>query len=209
MVRAADENVAGRNIGPLGLGVTTQAKVQTVVHEQLFVYGSMRVVTRGATLAQRFVLKDHGPGLCLVTTRAAFVLPSHCEATCRLEDVAAVRVVAIHAIHEAFSHRMMLRQIEFRLDVEMALETGVRFFAGVDNEGGAAAGADMFAARSVAGFTTALPRHSRALNMQARMRAGGKFADDVGVAIGAGLVADVVCAGNLKRCHNRRRMGGA
>jgi hypothetical protein len=29
------------------------------------------------------------------------------------------------------------------------------------------------------------------------------------VAIGAGLVADVVCAGNLKRCHNRRRMGGA
>lgn len=156
-----------------------------------------------ATLAHRLVLKDKGTCLGHVTAFTTFILPGHRQAALRLEDVAAVRIVAIHATHETFIDRMMLGQIEFGLHVEMALETGSRVFAGVNNEAGCAARPDMFAARTVTGFASALPGHGRVLNMQPGMRTGGKFTDNVRVAVGAGLVADIVRAGNLKRGHDR------
>ena len=207
MVCVSNEYVAGWNIRALRLGMATETKVGIIVHQQLFIDGTVGVMTNRAAFAQRLVLKDKWPCLRLVTVRTTLILPRHCQASLRFEDVSAVGIVAIHAIHIAFNHRMMLGQIEFSLRVEMALETGRRIFSRIDNEAGRASAPDMFAARTMAGFATTLPGHSRAFDMQPRVRTGRKFADDLRVTIGACTVADVVGAGNLKRSHNRRRRG--
>lgn len=203
MVRVADEDVTGCNSLSLVLRMASQAQVWIVVHEQLLVDGAVRVMANRATLAQGLVFEDNGPSLRLVTSGATFILPRHGQAALRLEDIAAVRIMAIHTIHETFRDGMMLRQIKFGLHVQMALETGGGIFAGIDNESSIAAGPDMFAAGAVAGFTTSLPRHGRILNIQPRMRARGKFADYFRMAIRAGLVADVMRARNLERRHDR------
>src|SRR5580698_1039160 len=208
VVRIADVNVAGGNIRSLGLRVATQAKVWAIGDEQFVVDGTVWVMTSRAAFAQGLMLKNKRPRLRLVTTRAALILPRHGQAAGRLEDVATVRIMAIHAIHEAFHDRMMLGQIEFGLHVEVALETGRGIFSGIDDEAGRAAGPDMFAAGAVAGFTTSLTGHGGPLNLQARVRAGREFTDDVRMAIRARLVADVVRAWNLKRGNNRGRTGG-
>lgn len=51
MVRVADENVAGGNSRSLRLGVATQAQIWIVIHEQLFVDGTVRVMTNHAAFA--------------------------------------------------------------------------------------------------------------------------------------------------------------
>lgn len=205
MVRVTNENMAGGNIRSLGLRVAAQAKIGVVVHEQFLIDGTMRVMTNGASFTHGFVFENHRACLRLVTTRAALILSRHRQAALGLENVAPVRVMAIHAIHESFHDGMVLRQTELRLDVQMALETGGRLFAWVNDEGSRAAGPNMFAARPVAGFAAALPSHGRAFDVQARVGAGREFPEDIAVAIGAGLVADVVRAGNGKRRHSRGR----
>ena len=136
----------------------------------------MRVVANRAALAHCLVLKHNGPRLRLMTGRATLILPRHCQAALGFEDVSAVRVVAIHAIHIAFIDRMMLRQTELRLHIQMTLETGGGIFSRIDDKSGRAATPDMFAARTVARFATALPCHGRAFDMQPRMCAGREFA---------------------------------
>lgn len=136
VIRVANVNVACGNAGSLGLRMATEAKVWVIGHEQLFVDGTMRVMAGRAALAHGLVLKDKGPRLRLVTLRATLILPRHGQATGRLEDVAAVRIVAIHAIHETFDDRMMLGEIEFGLHVEVALEAGRGVFPGIDDEAG-------------------------------------------------------------------------
>jgi len=37
-----------------------------------------------------------------------------------------MRVVALHAIHPSFDHRVMLRQIKFTMHIKVALEAGAR-----------------------------------------------------------------------------------
>jgi hypothetical protein len=104
---------------------------------------------------------------------------------------------------------MMLGQIEFGLHVEVALETGRGIFSGIDDETGRAAGPDVFTAGAVAGFASSLALHGGALDLEARVRAARKFADDVRMTIGARLITDVVRAGNLKRGCDRGRTAGA
>ena len=116
--------------------------------------------------------------------------------------------MAVYATHVAFDNRVMLRQIEFRLHVEMTLKTGLRIFAGVDDQACRAAGANMLAARTVAGFTTALACHGRVCDVQARVWAHGKFPDNFHMAISAGLVADIMRAGNFQRRYNCGRICG-
>jgi hypothetical protein len=203
MVRIADVNMPGGDIWPLCLRMATQAKVGVIVDQQLFVYGTVRVMANGATLPHGLVLKDDGPSLGFVTTRATFILPGHRQAARRLEDVTPVRIMTIHAIHEALNHRMMLRQIKFPLHVEMALETRGGVFPGIDNQVRCAAGPDMFTARSVAGLATTLARHGGTFDVQTGVRAGWEFADNIGMAIGAGLITHVVRARNLKRGYDR------
>lgn len=177
--------------------MAAQAKVGVIINKHFLVDRTMRVVADRAAFAHRFMLENKRARLGHVALRATLILPRHGQAALRFEDVTAVRVVAIHAIHVAFDDRMMLRQVKFRLYVQMTLKTGLRFFTGVDDEAGLAAGMDMLAARAVAGLATALAGHRRIFNMQARVRASREFSDNIRMAIGAGPVADVMRSGNF------------
>ena len=73
---------------------------------------------------------------------------------------------------------------------------------------GVAAGFDVFAAGAVAGFAAGFAGHRRVRKMDPRVRAGGKFPDDLRVAIHAGLG----CRRNARRefpaAPPPRRRGG-
>ena len=126
--------MAGRNVWTLVLRVAAHAKVGVVINEHFLVDGTMRVVTDGAAFVHGFVFEDEWARLVLMALRATLILPGHGEAAGRFKNVAAMRVVAVHAIHVAFNDWMMLGEVEFALDIEMALKTGVGFFAGIDDE---------------------------------------------------------------------------
>jgi hypothetical protein len=187
----------------LALCMTAQTKVGISVHEHLPVDGTVWVVAGDAALTHRVMFEHHGPRLFAVTLRAAFIEPGHRESAGGFENVASVRIVTLYAIHVALNHRVVLRQVKFRLGVEMTLETSRRILAGIDDEFAATATrSNVQAARSVAGFTPALPGHRRAFKMQSRVRAGGKDADVIRVAFGTRAVADVGCPRYFRRSEN-------
>jgi hypothetical protein len=181
------------------LRVTAQAKVRIAFDEHLLIDRAVRVVANVQPSRSASCSKTNGR----VCSRWHGAQLSSCRAMasppCRFENVAAVRIVALHTTHAAFNDRMMLRQIEFGLNIQMTLKTGRRVIARIDDECCAAAGFDMFAAGTVAGFAPGLPAMRRTFKMNPRVRAGGKFPDDVGVTIRAGFIADVMRAGNFQR----------
>jgi len=186
-------------LGALDLGVAFETKVRVTLYQQLPIHRTMWVVTDRAAFPQCFMLKNEWAGLFPVTLGATLVEACHREASRRFQNVAAVRVVALRAVHVAFDDGMMLRQVEFGVNVEMALEAGRRVIVRIDDELCAAAGFDVFAAGAVAGFAAGFAGHRGILKMDARVRAGGKFSDEVGMAIRAGFVADVMRAGDFQR----------
>lgn len=143
----ADEGFINGRI--LILRMASQAKVRVVINKHFAVDRAMRAVTRGATLAHGFVLEHHRARLFTMTLGAAFVEPRHRQSAGRFENVAAVRVVALNTVHFTLNHGMMLGQIKFSLNFEVALKARRRVFAGVNDEHVRAA-FDVFAGRAVA-----------------------------------------------------------
>ena len=156
VIRVPDINLPGRR---LGLCVTAQAKVGVTCHQQFLIDGTVRAVAGHAAFAHGVVGKHKGPGLILMTLGAAFIRARHGQSARRFEQVTPVRVMALHAIHVSFNHRMVLGQREFRMHIQMTLKAGGGVMAGIDDKFGAAAGFDVFAAGSVAGFAARLTRH--------------------------------------------------
>ena len=139
-----------------------------------------------------------------MTLGAGFVKPSHRQPAGAFENIAAVRIVALHTVHPLLQDGMMLGQTEFRVRLQMTLEASGRVLTGIDNEFAApTAGFDVFAAGAVAGFTTALTGHGSVLEVNACVRAGGELADVVCVALETRAVADHVRAGNLRWRESR------
>ena len=145
MIHLADE----QSPALLHLGMATQAKVGIGLHEHLVIDGTVRLMTGGAAFAQRFMLKDETPGLFTVTGRALLVQTRHRQAARRFHDVQSMWVVAVDAIHLPLTHRMMLRQVELGVDVEMAIEASLRITARVHDES-LASRRNVFAPRSMA-----------------------------------------------------------
>ena len=88
-----------------------------------------------------------------MTFGALLVQARHGEAAGLLHDFVAMRVVALHTIHAALDHGMMLREVKLRVNIEMALETSARILAGIDDEAAASATRfNVFAGGTVAGF---------------------------------------------------------
>lgn len=190
--------------------MTTEAEVGVVLRQHFPVDGTVRVVTGGTTFAQRGVLERHRTGLLAMALGAAFIQPRHRQPARRFEDVAAVRIVALDAIHAALDYWMMVRQLEFNLRFQVTPETGDRFFARIDDEFSAAtADFDVPAARAVTGLAAGFARQHRRRDMDPAMGAGGKSADVIGVAGVASLVADVMRAGNFQRGRNLARQQAA
>ena len=135
--------------------------------------------------------------------RAGLVQPRHGQSAVRFHDVAAVRVVTLDAVHPVFNHRMMLRQVELRVDFKMTSKAGRGVFARIDDEFAAPApDAHMLAPRSVARLAAGRRRPFQVVLVKPRVRAGRKNARDVAVAIGTHSVANEVCAFNLRRFHD-------
>jgi len=209
MIDIADEEAAGGGRA-WGLGVAAEAEVGIAHGEEPGVDGAMGIVATGATFAQGRVLENDRLGLRLMAGGARLVQPRHGQPSRPLHDVRAVRIVALPTVHFAFKDGVMPGQMEFRLGVEVALETGGGVPARIDDEvcAGRARG-DVFAGRAVARFASILPGHARLGQTQPGVRTGGKDAGDIGVAIGADLVTHVGCAVNLRRGQNRPAAGGA
>lgn len=135
----ANEKLAARRVH---LGVAFEAKIIVALHEQLVRNRPVRLMTDRASLAQCFMFVDHRPSLGAMTFGAGLIQLREAGSRTRAEDrtmrclenVRAVRVVALHTIHPIFEHRMVVRQFELCMDIDMAIETGLRVAAGIDDE---------------------------------------------------------------------------
>ena len=96
-----------------------------------------------------------------------------------------MRIMALHAIHPPFNHRMMLRKIEQRMHIQVALETGSRILARVDNESAASTDLHMSAGRPVARFATGHMREFDIILIEFAVCARVENSGDICVAIHA------------------------
>lgn len=108
--------------GRLDLGMAFQAEVGVAFGDHLGVDRTVGRMAAGAAFAQRLVLEHERPGLLAVAGGALVVQARHGQVSAprRLETLAPMRVVALDAVHLPLRNRMMLRQPELQLDVEMA-----------------------------------------------------------------------------------------
>ncbi len=207
MINVANENGAGR-AWLLRLCVAAQAEIRIALDEHLPVDRAVRVVADRAPFAQGLMLEDKRAGLLAMALLAAFVLPGHGQPDSRLENIAAMRVVALHTVHVPFNDLMMIGQAECSLNVQMALETRRRVVARIDDEFCVAAAFDVLAAGAVTGFAARAARQRCAHKVDLRMRTGGEFPDNLRMAIHTSLVADVMSAGNFQWRHYLGWRGG-
>jgi hypothetical protein len=207
MVDLADENPP---TGPGDLSVTLEAEIIVRLNQHLCVDGTVRAVTNDAPLAHGFMLKDKRPGLITMTFSTGLVESRQSEATGRFHDVNTMRVMALNTIHLAFNDRVMLRQREFRVRREMTLKTGGRILAGVqDKPAFATTHLHVFAARTVARFASTWSDSCARRELHARVSAGGKDSNIVGVTLKTCLVANVISARNGGAHHDRSGCCGA
>ena len=184
----------------LDLRMAPQTQVRIARDQQFAIHRAVRVMTHRAALPQRFMLENDRAGLFPMTPRAALIEPRHGQAAAGLEYIGAVGIMTLDAIHPTLQHRMMLRQIKFGVGLKMALEASGRILSRVDDELAApAAGLNMFAPRTMAGFAAGLAGQFCAFKVQAAMSASGENACEIGVAIVAGIVSRVSRARNFRR----------
>jgi hypothetical protein len=112
--------------------------------------------------------------------------------------------VALDAVHPAFHHGMVIRQVELRMDFQVALIANGGVLAGIDNELPAPAAArDMLAASAVAGFAARFAGPFQVILVKARVRTGGEDPGNVCVAVGTDLIPNERGAFYLGWIHNR------
>ena len=210
VVLLADDDLARHG---LHLGMAFQAKVVIPFHKQLLVDRAMWIVARLAAFAERLVFECERPRLIAMALRAGLIELGHRQTSRRFLDVAPVRVVAIDAVHPFFHNGMMMRQVELRMNFQMALVTTRGVFARVHDEFASTAPAgNVLAARAVAGFA---PRHARPfqiLFVKPAMGTGGKNPGDIRVTIRARPVSDECRALNFRRSDKgaiERRTGNS
>src|SRR5689334_3329783 len=126
-----------------------------------------------AALAHGLVLKGERARLLAMTPGTSLVYARHRKSASGFENVPAVRVVALDAIHPLFQNRMMLRQFELSMRREMALEARGRIPARIDDELPRAAARDVLAARPMTSLAATLTsQRARRFKVQARVRTG-------------------------------------
>jgi hypothetical protein len=194
----------------LDLGMAFQAEIVVWFMEHLAVNGAMGLMADGAAFPERLVFEGKGPRLFAMALRAAVIQAGHGQPAGGSMNVRAVRVVALDAIHLALDHRMVMRQAELRVGVEMALETGGRIPARVDDKlAASAARGDVPAAGPVARLASGGHGLLEIIPIETSVRAGRKVSGDVCVAFRAGAVSDKRGACNVRGDHDRAFQGGA
>jgi len=194
-----DEELASRDAGTHHLRVTTQTHIRIGLREHFLIDGPVRCVTGRAAFAQGRVFEDDALRLLAMTRGALLVQSRHRETARWFHNVEAVRVMALDAIHFAFAHGMVLREVELRVNFEMTREASLRVLSGIDDElSFLVSRRDVFAAGAVARFAAGTARHFRGLDVQTRVWTRREDACVLRVAIGARRVADKSCAGNFR-----------
>jgi len=164
----------------------------------------MWVVTHGAPFSEGFVFENKWPRLLPMALRAVLIQPRHRQPARWFENVAAVRVVALDAVHVTFNHWMMLRHAEFRFRLQMALKTRSWVFSRVHDElTPSATRLDVLASGAVAGFAACLAAESGVVDVDTSVGTGGKNSGNVRMTIGAGAISDISCAWNIRRRNHR------
>lgn len=212
MVDVADVDLAAGDVwlGALNLRVAAKAKVHVALDEQLGIDGAVGRVANRAAFPQGLVLKDKRPRLFAMALGAGFVHARHRQPARRLEDVAAMGVMALGAVHVLLEDRVMLGQMKFGFDGAMTLETRRRILARIDNELSLPAPTGgVQAAGTVAGFAAGLARGTGIFQADTSVGAAPKDPRDVGVAFSARFVPDERRAGNLGRGGQTDRNRGA
>jgi len=156
------------------------------------------------------VFERHGTGLLSMTGGATFVDARHGQSTGRFENIRAMGIMALHAIHAAFQDGVMLRKIKLGVNFQMTFKASRRVLAGVYNElASSAPRRHVQAAGTMTGFTPALARWRNPFDVDAGVGTGREVPRVGGMAFGAGLVADVMRARNLRRSSDGIRDGRA
>lgn len=148
MVTTADQQLAGRR---LLLIVTLQTKRLVARLEHLVVNRAVRIVARGAIIAERFVLEHMRPALGFVAFQTGVVGSDQFRAAAD-NGVTLVRIMTVRTRH--FAQRMGVRQRELTALIQMTLETSTRVLGWVDNIIDPAARLRVNTRGTVTGFTT-------------------------------------------------------
>jgi len=123
VINVADIKMA---VGRLRLEVAPQTECLVAHHQEFIVHRSVRVVAGHAAFAQRHVLKYERSALFGMTLEAGVIFAHHVGRAAPLDHRTLVRIVAIGAMNLALKHRMVVRQVEFGPNLQVALETGFR-----------------------------------------------------------------------------------
>jgi len=188
------------SVGCLLLVMAPQAQRLIARNQQPGVDAAVRVVARRATFTHGFVLEDKRTELLGVALGADFIL-AHEFCPAALDHGALVRVVAIAATNLAFEDRVVRRQIELSLLVQMALETCLGRLARIDDGTGGATGFDVLAPGAVARFAPDI-LGVVARRLQMIMAGTGEAFNKVPVALLARFRANISGSGNLRRIDN-------
>ena len=186
----ADVNLSRWRRRAGNLGMTAQTEIGIALNQKIPIDRTVRVMTGGAAFAQGVVFEDHGPGLRTVTLRATFVQAGHGQAAGGFENVAAMRIVALHTIHARFKDGMVLRQMKLAFDIVVALKTRRGILARIDDESSPATGLDVLAAGAMTGFAARTSGQLVPAGISAGMGTGRIDRDNASVALRARLVAD-------------------
>jgi hypothetical protein len=193
-----------RTILELHLGVAPKAEVVVTLVQQLGADRSVRRVADGATFPHRFVLKYEWPALVSVASRARFIQLRHGQARRRFEYIAPVGIVALDAIHPPFNDRVVVRQVQLGVNLQVTLEADRRVPPRVnDKSTPPTTRSGVFAARPMAGFASGLAGPLQIVFVKTRVRAGRKGPGDIRVAIGADSIPNKRSALNLGRLNQR------
>lgn len=120
-----------------------------------------------------------------------------------------MRVVALDTVHVLLDHGMVIRELEFGVSRQMAVETRRRITARIVDELPSAACRDVPAPGPVAGFATGIAAARHVAQMNPCVRACHERPDVVGVTIQTCPVAGVMSARNLWRHVHRARCSSA
>jgi hypothetical protein len=135
------------------LKMAFQTECGVAVIQQALVDRAVRRMADTATLTHCFVFIHPRTALLRVTLEAGFVraeernsagferLLNVCWRALKRDPF--VRLMAIAAAHLAFRHRMMMRQLERRANIQVTLETCFRRLPWIDNGATAPAGLDV------------------------------------------------------------------
>lgn len=207
MIHLADDQLAGPG---LDLRMALQTKIIIPLHQHLGIDGPMRAVADRAPFAQGFVLESKRPRLFPMALRTRFIQPGHGQAAGRLLDVAAMGIVAFHTIHTILHDGMVVREVDFGVNLQMALKTARWVFAGIDDEFAApAARGDVLASSSVARFAPGHAGPFWIVLVKPAVRADREDTRNIRVAIETSLVPDERSAFDFGRSDDRTIHGCA